>query len=169
IWIGSSSLWEGTFGHASVAHWSFWSASPIAASSGVLSIIGDSFESLLKRRAGRKDSSASSPGHGGVYDRIDAISPVAPLALILSGVTSDVIARHPDRSAVYASSAYSRMERSAEQASASRAAVVVVPDARARDKFVAAWPAGQATPEIRVGAQASADTAADAQCDAVMA
>ena len=83
--------------------------------------------------------------------------------------TLDVIARHPDRLAVYALSAYSRMERLAEQALASRAAVVVVPDAKARDKFVAAWPAGQAAPEIRIGAQALADTAADAQCDAVMA
>ena len=83
--------------------------------------------------------------------------------------TLDVIARHPDRLAVYALSAYSRMERLAEQALASQAAVVVVPDGKARDKFLAAWPAGQAAPEIRVGARALADTAADAQCDAVMA
>lgn len=86
IWIGVSSLWSGSFGHALVERWSLWLALPIAALLGVLSIVGDLFESLLKRRAGRKDSSALLPGHGGVYDRIDAILPVAPVALLLSGV-----------------------------------------------------------------------------------
>ncbi|CAB3900222.1 1-deoxy-D-xylulose 5-phosphate reductoisomerase [Achromobacter animicus] len=83
--------------------------------------------------------------------------------------TLDVIARHPERMAVYALSAHSRMQRLAEQALASRAAVVVVPDTAARQKFIDAWPGGQLRPEIRVGAQALADTAADPQCDAVMA
>lgn len=86
VWIGLSSLWVGTFGHALVERWTFWLALPIAAVLGVLSIVGDLFESLLKRRAGRKDSSTLLPGHGGVYDRIDAILPVAPFALLLSGV-----------------------------------------------------------------------------------
>lgn len=86
VWIGLSSLWNGTFGHALVERWTFWLALPIAAVLGVLSIVGDLFESLLKRRAGRKDSSTLLPGHGGVYDRIDAILPVAPFALLLSGV-----------------------------------------------------------------------------------
>lgn len=86
VWIGLSSLWDGTFGHALVERWTFWLALPIAAVLGVLSIVGDLFESLLKRRAGRKDSSTLLPGHGGVYDRIDAILPVAPFALLLSGV-----------------------------------------------------------------------------------
>jgi len=83
--------------------------------------------------------------------------------------TLDVIARHPDRLAVFALSAYSRMERLAEQALASRAAVVVVPDDAARRKFAAAWAGPQPMPEIRVGAQALADTAADSRCDSVMA
>ncbi len=86
VWIGLSSLWAGTFGHALVERWTLWLALPIAALLGVLSIVGDLFESLLKRRAGRKDSSSLLPGHGGVYDRIDAILPVAPFALLLSGV-----------------------------------------------------------------------------------
>ncbi|MDR6599205.1 phosphatidate cytidylyltransferase [Achromobacter deleyi] len=86
IWVGLSSLWADSFGYALVERWSFWLALPIAALLGVLSIVGDLFESLLKRRAGRKDSSTLLPGHGGVYDRIDAILPVAPFALLLSGV-----------------------------------------------------------------------------------
>jgi phosphatidate cytidylyltransferase len=85
IWIGVSSFWPGTFAAALVARWSYPSALLIAALLGVISIIGDLFESLLKRRAGIKDSSNLLPGHGGVYDRIDAILPVAPLALFFLG------------------------------------------------------------------------------------
>lgn len=87
-WVWVSSLWDGSFGQVLIAHLSLPVGLLAAALLGAISIIGDLFESLLKRRAGRKDSSNLLPGHGGVYDRIDAILPVAPFALLLSGVLS---------------------------------------------------------------------------------
>ena len=96
--ISPGKTWEGVGGalvavavYATVFHfWWFPSIAPELVLAGflamaVLGILGDLYESLLKRQAGVKDSGTLLPGHGGVLDRVDALTAAVPLAALLFG------------------------------------------------------------------------------------
>lgn len=86
IWLLVSTAWPGSFAQDLLNYWSWFGVVVWGVVLGSISVMGDLFESLLKRRAQVKDSSRLLPGHGGVYDRIDALVVVLPIAFVLISV-----------------------------------------------------------------------------------
>ncbi len=84
-WLGQA-LWSAagaTLPARLVSAQGHWVAGIVLIGLAALSIVGDLHESLLKRQAGVKDSGWILPGHGGVLDRIDALIPTMPVALLI--------------------------------------------------------------------------------------
>ncbi|MCW8905688.1 MAG: phosphatidate cytidylyltransferase [Sedimenticola sp.] len=93
--VSPKKTWEGVYGAlVAVGLWSgllYWfrpeSGSPwqlllLCLLVCLVSVVGDLFESLMKREAGLKDSGNLLPGHGGILDRIDSLTAVAPVFLL---------------------------------------------------------------------------------------
>ncbi|MBO9646769.1 MAG: phosphatidate cytidylyltransferase, partial [Pseudacidovorax sp.] len=86
VWADDASRAEVASLYTRLAERGWWQLPLGAVFLSMMSVVGDLIESLVKRSAGAKDSSGLLPGHGGVLDRIDALLPTLPLAMMLSSL-----------------------------------------------------------------------------------
>ncbi len=93
--ISPGKSWEGVYGAlvgallcGTLLAWYYQDSSgalwliPVCIVTVIMSVVGDLFESILKRKMGMKDSGNLLPGHGGVLDRIDSLTAAAPVFML---------------------------------------------------------------------------------------
>ncbi|MEO8195897.1 MAG: phosphatidate cytidylyltransferase [Thermoanaerobaculia bacterium] len=103
--VSPKKSWEGAIAGlatslVATAIWSLWRQGAVdpallvvALATAIASQLGDLVESLVKRAAGVKDSGAILPGHGGMFDRFDAMFLAAPVMLLAVWITGVELAR----------------------------------------------------------------------------
>ena len=79
--ISPGKTWEGVIG-GMVTAMVLAALALLTALTAAISVVGDLFESLMKRHAGLKDSGTIFPGHGGVMDRIDSLLAALPVFVV---------------------------------------------------------------------------------------